>query len=194
VAVAAAAAPAAAPVLVAAAAPAAAPVLVAAPDASSAATVQVVEPEVATAEVVDAPPPQDMRWEGREGGRDGRGSCAPRRARARNDGHTHRHPLSPPSSLPLGYYEWAGLYLKRTNDGRAYVHYNQDGISKPADAVAVSESVGFGMLASVIAGPKSDFDALLKMYESFRNDRSGMMGWQIVDRGGVLKFNDDKFA
>jgi hypothetical protein len=46
----------------------------------------------------------------------------------------------------------------------------------------------------VIAGPKSDFDALLKMYESFRNDRSGMMGWQIVDRGGVLKFNDDKFA
>ena len=97
-------------------------------------------------------------------------------------------------SLPLGYYEWAGLYLKRVPDGRAYVHYNQDGVSKPLDAVAVSESVGFGMLASVIAGPKSDFDALLKMYDSFKNGRSGMMGWQIVDRGGVLKFNDDKFA
>lgn len=97
-------------------------------------------------------------------------------------------------SLPLGYYEWSGLYLKRVPDGRAYVAYNQDGVSKPADAVAVSESVGFGMLASVIAGPKSDFDALLKMYDSFKNQRSGMMGWQIVDRGCVLKFNDDKFA
>jgi endoglucanase len=77
------------------------------------------------------------------------------------------------------------------NAGRAYVHFNQDGVSSPKDAVTVSEAVGFGMLAAVLAGPKYDFDAFLKMYESFSNARSGMMGWEIVERGGVLKFNDD---
>ena len=78
-----------------------------------------------------------------------------------------------------------------SSPGRAYVHFNQDGVSSPKDAVTVSEAVGFGMLAAVLAGPKYDFDAFLKMYESFSNARSGMMGWEIVERGGVLKFNDD---
>lgn len=101
------------------------------------------------------------------------------------------------------YNQWKQKYLAVRPDApdQTYISYNQDGTSKPTNAVCVSEGQGYGMIiAAFMAGHDPDaqevFDSLFRYYQAFPSgNTAGLMGWQqlLVDNKIVYNTVDGGF-
>ncbi|CAL5226006.1 g8809 [Coccomyxa viridis] len=80
------------------------------------------------------------------------------------------------------YKKWKDTYLQKTPQG-LLVQYNLAHDSEPKNAVTTSESIGYGMLISVLMGEQEDFSGLLDFYRNFVNPQFGLMKWQVLDNG-----------
>lgn len=103
----------------------------------------------------------------------------------------------------LTYEQWRDKYVVHCLIG-LYVNYNSAGESSPKDAITVSEASGYaslclsvqsyrlwlqqrltsntprcryGLLASVLADRRDDFDQFLAFYNRHEN-KQGLMSWQ----------------
>ncbi|KAL3157183.1 hypothetical protein ABBQ38_001422 [Trebouxia sp. C0009 RCD-2024] len=92
----------------------------------------------------------------------------------------------------ITYKEWRKTYVASDVQG-LYIKYNAQGHSQPIDAVTVSEASGYGLLASVLADHKDDFDQFLSFYHHYENSQ-GLMCWQQVLREGKIFTNSDPDA
>ncbi|EPQ29494.1 uncharacterized protein PFL1_02713 [Pseudozyma flocculosa PF-1] len=73
------------------------------------------------------------------------------------------------------YIAWRNAYIRSSPEG-LYCFYNASGDN--GDAVTCSEAHGYAMLISILHRNLQDFDALLRFFLHFRNEK-GLMKWQV---------------
>lgn len=99
------------------------------------------------------------------------------------------------ATIQTFYNEWKEQYLVTVPyaPDQMYVFYNGDGESDPANAVAVSEGQGYGMILSAYMGDQENFDSLFRFCLAFPSSITPnfLIGWQQVDEDGVIDYFPD---